>query len=206
MWMLTVHYDTADFGSQANHAVAGIDYIAAVRHTDHSGRRDQPHVHGRGNRRSPRRATMSTFASNLSAPTNATIKDGSGYRPILDDEPRITINDATVTEGNTGTRQATFTRDASRRPTTADVTVHYATARRHRHGRQRLHGRVRARDHPGRPDQPDVHGRGQRRPRSPSRPRPSSSTSAARDERDASPTARGSAPSSTTSRGSASTT
>ena len=35
---------------------------------------------------------------------------------------------------------------------------------RHRRSRQRLHGRVRHRDHPGRPDQRDGHGRGPGRP------------------------------------------
>ena len=44
-----------------------------------------------------------TFFVNLSSPTNATIADGQGVGTILDDEPRISINDVTVTEGNTGT-------------------------------------------------------------------------------------------------------
>src|SRR5207249_219805 len=50
-----------------------------------------------------------TFFVNLSAPTNATIAGGPGLGIILDDEPRISINDVTVTEGNTGTVDATFT-------------------------------------------------------------------------------------------------
>jgi hypothetical protein len=50
-----------------------------------------------------------TFVVNLSAPTNATINDGQGIGTILDDEPRISINDVTVTEGNTGAVNATFT-------------------------------------------------------------------------------------------------
>src|SRR5205823_9517890 len=43
-----------------------------------------------------------TFVVNLSAPTNATIADGQGIGTIRDDEPRISINDVTATEGNTG--------------------------------------------------------------------------------------------------------
>jgi hypothetical protein len=50
-----------------------------------------------------------TFVVNLSAPTNATIADGQGIGAILDDEPRMSINDVTVTEGNTGAVNATFT-------------------------------------------------------------------------------------------------
>ena len=106
---VTVHYDTADFGSQANHAVAGIDYIAES-----------------GTLTIPAGQTTSTFTVavlgdrlveqteyfgvELSAPTNATIKDGSGYGQILDDEPRISITDVTKAEGrNNRTTLFTFT-------------------------------------------------------------------------------------------------
>ena len=49
------------------------------------------------------------FVVNLSDPTNANIVDAYGQCTILDDEPRISITDAAVTEGNTGTHSATFT-------------------------------------------------------------------------------------------------
>ena len=70
-----------------------------------------------------------TFSVTLSAPTNATIDDGTGIVTISDDDapPTITITDATVTEGNSGTTPATFTvtlSHASGNP----VTVQYATA------------------------------------------------------------------------------
>jgi hypothetical protein len=68
-----------------------------------------------------------TFLVNLSAPTNATIADGQGIGTILDDEPRVSINDVTVTEGNTGTVNATFTVSLSVAYDVA-VTVHYQTA------------------------------------------------------------------------------
>jgi ELWxxDGT repeat protein len=68
-----------------------------------------------------------TFSVNLSSPTNATIADGQGIGAILDDEPRISINDVTVTEGNTGTVNATFTVSLSVVYDVA-VTVHYQTA------------------------------------------------------------------------------
>ena len=68
-----------------------------------------------------------SFAVNLSAPTNAAIADGQGVGTILDDEPRISVGDATVTEGNTGTVNATFTVTLSS-ATDAEVTVLYGTA------------------------------------------------------------------------------
>src|SRR5262249_57325015 len=50
-----------------------------------------------------------TFAVNLSgASSNSLITDAQGLGTILDDEPRITIDDVTVTDGNTGSVSATF--------------------------------------------------------------------------------------------------
>ena len=68
-----------------------------------------------------------TFAVNLTAATNATIGDGQGIGTILDDEPLISINDTTVTEGNTGTRPATFTVNLSA-AYDVPVVIDYATA------------------------------------------------------------------------------
>lgn len=50
-----------------------------------------------------------TFAVNLTGATNANIADGQGIATILDDEPRISITDATVNDGNSGTRPIAFT-------------------------------------------------------------------------------------------------
>jgi hypothetical protein len=68
-----------------------------------------------------------TFVVNLSSPTNATIADGQGVGTILDDEPRISVNDVTVTEGNTGSVNAVFTVTLSHASDEA-VTVAFATA------------------------------------------------------------------------------
>jgi probable HAF family extracellular repeat protein len=68
-----------------------------------------------------------TFFVNLSAPTNAAIADDQGIGTILDDEPRISINDAMVTEGNTGTRAMTFTVSLSS-AYDAPVSVNWTTA------------------------------------------------------------------------------
>jgi probable HAF family extracellular repeat protein len=43
-----------------------------------------------------------TFFVNLSSPTSATIADGQGVGVIVDDEPRISISDASKTEGKKG--------------------------------------------------------------------------------------------------------
>jgi hypothetical protein len=50
-----------------------------------------------------------TFNINLSGATNALIGDGRGVGRILDNEPRISINDVTLTEGRKGTTYFTFT-------------------------------------------------------------------------------------------------
>src|SRR3954452_22666225 len=52
------------------------------------------------------------------------LNDGS-WSPA--DPPSVSIRDATVTEGNTGTLSATFTVTLSK-ASNANVTVHYATA------------------------------------------------------------------------------
>src|SRR5205085_10704535 len=64
---------------------------------------------------------------NLSGATNGFIGDGQGVGTILDNEPRISINDVTVTEGNTGSVNATFTVSLSAAYDQA-VTVHFDTA------------------------------------------------------------------------------
>jgi Ca2+-binding RTX toxin-like protein len=51
------------------------------------------------------------FFVDLSAPTDGTIADAQGVGTITNDDnsPVLTINDATITEGNSGTSTATFT-------------------------------------------------------------------------------------------------
>src|SRR5439155_555178 len=70
-----------------------------------------------------------TFVVDLSSPTNATIADGQGLGTITDDDagPALTIGDATVIEGDSGTVDAIFqvTLDAASEQT---VTVDFSTA------------------------------------------------------------------------------
>ena len=70
-----------------------------------------------------------TFNVNLSGAAGATIGDGIGVGTITDDDPlpALTINDVTVTEGDTGTVAATFTIGLSA-VSGRTVTVDYATA------------------------------------------------------------------------------
>ena len=72
-----------------------------------------------------------TFFVNLSNPANATIADGQGRGTIVNDDaaalPTLSINDVTVTEGNSGTSNATFTVSLSA-ASAQSVTVNYATA------------------------------------------------------------------------------
>jgi chitinase len=68
-----------------------------------------------------------TFTVALSAPSNATISDGSGTGTITDDDPppALSITDVSVTEGNAGTTNATFTvtlNQASAKTVSVDAT------------------------------------------------------------------------------------
>ena len=71
------------------------------------------------------------FTVTLSNPTNATIADGTGDGAILDDDtpgPSISFaQDITVTEGNTGTTNATFTINLSM-AAAGNVTLAYTTS------------------------------------------------------------------------------
>jgi Calx-beta domain/Right handed beta helix region len=72
-----------------------------------------------------------TFAVNLGGPVNATIADAQGVGTITNDDtaalPTLSINDVTVTEGNSGTTNAVFTVALSAASSQV-VTVAWATA------------------------------------------------------------------------------
>ena len=70
-----------------------------------------------------------TFFVNLSSPTNATISDNQALGLILNDDsaPALTINDASLTEGDEGIKNLTFTVTLSK-ASGQTVTVKYATA------------------------------------------------------------------------------
>jgi ribosomal protein L35AE/L33A len=70
-----------------------------------------------------------TFTVGLSSASGATIADGQGVATIRDDDatPSLTVSDASVTEGDTGTTSAVFTVSLSA-ASGLPVTVAYATA------------------------------------------------------------------------------
>ncbi|MBI5930067.1 MAG: hypothetical protein HY862_12215 [Chloroflexi bacterium] len=69
------------------------------------------------------------FFVNLSGANNATVRDNQGTGTITDDDaaPSLSINDVTVTEGDSGTVNATFTVSLNSTAPT-NITVNYATA------------------------------------------------------------------------------
>src|SRR5690606_23063191 len=70
-----------------------------------------------------------TFFVNLTNATNVTIVDGQGVGTITDNDatPSLAINNASVTEGNSGSTNATFTVTLSAASGRV-VTVNYTTA------------------------------------------------------------------------------
>ncbi|MBD1906589.1 DUF4347 domain-containing protein [Funiculus sociatus GB2-A5] len=73
--------------------------------------------------------TNETFNVNLSGATNATIADNTGVGTITNDDnqPQISIDDVSITEGNDGTVNAIFTVSLSN-PSSLPVRINYATA------------------------------------------------------------------------------
>ena len=75
-----------------------------------------------------------TFSVKLANATGATIADGTGVGTIVNDDdddavptlPSLSVNDVSVTEGNSGTRLATFT--IARAPGTGASSVNWSTA------------------------------------------------------------------------------
>lgn len=70
-----------------------------------------------------------TFFVNITNVTNAVVADGQGLGTIVNDDPlpSLTINDVTLTEGNTGSVNATFTVSLST-ASGQTVSVNYASA------------------------------------------------------------------------------
>src|SRR5205085_939528 len=68
------------------------------------------------------------FKLNLTSPVNATIADATGLVTIVDnDGPTISIDNVTITEGNSGSLNASFTVSLSA-TSPQTITVAYATA------------------------------------------------------------------------------
>jgi hypothetical protein len=117
---VTVHYATA-----AGTATAG-DYMTASGDvTIPAGQTSQTFTVAVLGDRLPEETE--NFYVNLTGAANAFVGDGQGVGTILDNEPRVSVSDVTVTEGNTGSVSATF-RVSLSVAYDQPVTVHFATA------------------------------------------------------------------------------
>jgi hypothetical protein len=116
---LTYHYSTSNYG-----ATAGSDYTAAEGDvTIPAGQTTATiTVEVLGDRLAE---STEYFAVNISS-VGGPIADPQGFGTILDDEPSISIGEATVTEGDTGSTPMTFTVTLSAEYD-APVSVDYAT-------------------------------------------------------------------------------
>jgi hypothetical protein len=117
---VTVNYATAD-GS----AAAGIDYQAATGTITFSPGQTSKNVAVlvNGDRLGE---PNETFSVNLNNPSGGVIADGQGIATIIDDEPRISVGDASATEGNSDTTDMVFSVTLSQ-PSDIPVTVDFAT-------------------------------------------------------------------------------
>jgi aryl-phospho-beta-D-glucosidase BglC (GH1 family) len=123
---ITVAYATSD-----QTATAGSDYLAASGTLTFAAGQTQKTVTVQINGDTVYEPDE-TFLFNLSSPTGATLGRGQAVGKILNDDaapvvPVASINDVTVTEGNSGTKVATFTLTLSQ-PASQTVTVAYATS------------------------------------------------------------------------------
>ena len=125
----TTQIVTVDFATADGTATAGSDYVAASGTlTFNPGETTKPLtvlVNG-----DVLYEPDETFVVNLSNPANTTIVKGQGIGTILNDDgaqPTLGITDVSVTEGNSGTTNATFTVSLSG-PSGQTATVDYATA------------------------------------------------------------------------------
>ncbi|NQW51616.1 MAG: cellulase family glycosylhydrolase [Rhodospirillales bacterium] len=121
---VTVHYATAN-----GTATAGPDYVARSGTITFAAGETQKTISVTVNGEKVAELNEA-LALNLSSPTGATIADGAAIGTILTDDaivPKIAIADATMREGDSGTRNLSFTVTLSE-ATTNPVTVTYATA------------------------------------------------------------------------------
>src|SRR5262249_18533344 len=93
---VTVHYDTADGSATADSAATPASGDVTIP----AGQPSQTFTVAVLGDWLPE--PTETFAVNLSGVSNAFITDGQGVGTILDNEPRISVDDVSVTEGNTG--------------------------------------------------------------------------------------------------------
>lgn len=119
---------TVDYSTANSTATAGSDYVAATATVTFSPGQTTRPVNITVNGDTVFEPNES-FTVNLSGAANATIADTQGVGTINNDDsqPTISINDVTVTEGNSGTTNAAFTVTLSN-ASSQTVSVNYTTA------------------------------------------------------------------------------
>ena len=119
---------SVDYASANGTATAPVDYLSATGTLDFAAGETTKQVTVLVNGDLLDEANE-TFFLNLTNAANATIADGQGLGTITDDDgpPSLSVNDVTVTEGDSGTTSATFT--VTLAPASGqNVSVDYSTA------------------------------------------------------------------------------
>ena len=155
---------SVDYATENNSAVSPADYAAAGGTLTFAAGQVSKQVTVMVNGEALDEANETYFLT-LANPINATFADGQGVGTITDDDPvpALSIGDVTVTEGNAGTTDATFTVSLDA-PSGRAVSAGYATAEGTATSAGRLRGFERNRQLRGRRDDQDDHGCRQRRP------------------------------------------
>ncbi len=142
------------------------DYTATSGTLTFAAGHHHPDDHGAGRGRHRRRAQRDLPREPHRRLRNATITDNQGVGTIIDDDAtppgQLSIDNAPVTEGDTGTTNATFTVTLAGTPT-GTVTVDYATADGSATAARRLHRHQRHAHLPAGHHHPDDHGAGRGR-------------------------------------------
>jgi chitinase len=122
---------TVDYTTQNGSATAPADYTAATGTATIAGGTSTAVIPVQivGDTLSEGNQTFTVKLSNPNPSAGNTIADDTATGTIIDDDPlpSLRVNDVSVTEGNTATRNATFTVTQSA-VAGRDVTVHYATS------------------------------------------------------------------------------
>ncbi len=117
---------TVDYATQDNSATAGSDYVAASGKLTFATGETAKTVTVAVNGDTTDEADEQFFV-NLANPTNATIADAQGVGTIMDDDgPVLSVSNASVTEGNSGTTTMIFTATLSA-ASPQDIAVAYTT-------------------------------------------------------------------------------
>ncbi len=120
---------TFDIATANGSATAGVDYVARSLTSQNIPAGSSTYTFTVSVNGDTLNEPSETFFVNVTNVTNALVVDGQGVGTITNDDPlpSLSINDVTVTEGNAGTVNATFT-VALNAASGRSVSVNYATA------------------------------------------------------------------------------